>query len=490
MIDRRDFVWTVSMGTAGLMLGCSREQLVAQTRRRAVPKTPPLFRSAAGQLNAEVRVSEESVILGSRPARLFAFNSQVPGPRLEARPGDEVTIRLTNDLGEPTNLHFHGMHIPPTGTADNIFLQVPSGEALTYKFTLPRTHPAGLFWFHPHLHGSVARQVSRGLAAPFVVRGDIDAMPEIIAAEEYFLVLQDFELDAGGRVVEPSMPQLTHGREGSLITAGGAINPAIPIRQDALLRLRLVNASVSRFYRLQLEQHPLHVIGVDGGTLREVETVDEILLVPGQRLDLLIEGIEGNGSFRLLNLPYDRGAMEMMGGGGMGGMMGGGSSRTAATPQTIATIEYSGRAEKKATVPRVLDSGPTPLPASSLPERTFQLGQSMMSGMGRGMSFTINGREFEASRIDSTPRLGTVEDWVYINATMMDHPMHLHTNPFQVVAPDGSVESAWRDVILVKAGQRARFRVRFDDFAGKTVQHCHILDHEDNGMMATVEMRA
>ena len=450
-------------------------------------KVPRSFEAPARSLNAEVRVSEESVMVGSRPARLFAFNGQVPGPRLEARAGDEGSpSRLTNGLGEPTNLHFHGMHIPPTGTADNIFLQVPSGEALTYKFTLPRTHPAGLFWFHPHLHGSVARQVSRGLAAPFVVRGDIDGMSEIAEADEHFLVLQDFELDAGGRVVEPSMPQLTHGREGSLITAGGAINPVIPIRQDGLLRLRLVNASVSRFYRLQVEQHPLHIIGVDGGTLREVETVDDILLVPGQRLDLLIEGARGNGSFRLLNLPYDRGAMEMMGGGGMGGMMGGGSSGTPATPLVIATIEYAGRAEKKSTVPRGLGAGPTLLPASSLPERTFQLGQSMMSGMGRGMSFTINGREFEASRIDSTPRLGTVEDWVYINATMMDHPMHLHTNPFQVIAADGSVEPAWRDVILVKAGQRARF----DDFAGKTVQHCHILDHEDNGMMATVEMRA
>jgi FtsP/CotA-like multicopper oxidase with cupredoxin domain len=165
--------------------------------------------------------------------------------------------------------------------------------------------------------------------------------------------------------------------------------------------------------------------------------------------------------------------MEMMGGGGMGGMMGG-SSGTAATPQTIATIEYRGRAEKKSNLPRILSAGPTPLVAGALPERTFQLGQGMMMGMGRGMSFTINGREFEASRIDSAPRLATVEDWVYINATTMDHPMHLHTNAFQLVQDDGTVEPAWRDVILVKAGQRARFRVRFEDFAGKTVQHCHI----------------
>lgn len=489
MIDRRSFVQTVSLTTAGLLLGCSGEtRAVAEARRRAVPKGLPRFRSAGGRLNAEVRASEETVMLGNRPARLFAFNTQVPGPLLEARAGDEVTLRFTNDLAEPTNLHFHGMHIPPTGSADNIFLHVPSGEAFTYEFTLPGNHEAGLFWFHPHLHGSVARQVSRGLAAPFVIRGDVDDVPEVTAADEHFLMLQDFELDASGRVIEPSLPQLMPGREGSLITAGGAINPVIPIRQDGLLRLRLVNASVARFYRLQLEQHPLHIIGVDGGPLREALTVDDIVFVPGQRLDLLIEGARPGGSFRLFNLPYDRGGMQMMGGGGMGGMMGGGSSGTNATPQTIATIEYRGRAEKRATVPRTLGVGPASLPASSLPERTFQLGQSMM-GMGRDMSFTINGREFEARRIDTAPRLGTVEDWVYINATTMDHPMHLHTNSFRSIAGDGSLEPGWRDVILVKAGHRARFRVRFEDFAGKTVQHCHILDHEDNGMMATVEMQ-
>jgi FtsP/CotA-like multicopper oxidase with cupredoxin domain len=489
MINRRQFARTMTTAAASLALSCSRDPFaLVRSRRRAAAKGPPILRSAGAQLNAEIHVSGEELTLGNRTARLFAFNGQVPGPRLEARPGDEVTIHLTNGLGEPTNLHFHGMHIPPTGTADNIFLQIPPGDSLTYRFTLPRNHPAGLFWFHPHLHGSVARQVARGLAAPFVIRGEIDAIPEVAAADESILVLQDFEIDGSGRVVEPSMPQLMHGREGSLIAAGGAVNPVIPIRQDGLLRLRLVNASSSRFYRLQLESHPLHVIGFDGSALGQALTVDEILFVPGQRLDLLIEGTRANGVFRLLNLPYDRGAMEMMGGGGMGGMMGGGSNANATAPQTLATIEYRGRAENKSSVPRVLGTAPALLEASSLPQRTFQLGQGTMMG-SRGMTFTINGREFDGNRIDSAPRLGTIEEWVYVNATMMDHPMHLHTNPFQLIADDGSAEAAWRDVILVKAGQRARFRVRFDDYAGKTVQHCHILDHEDNGMMATVEMQ-
>lgn len=239
MVNRRQFARTMTTAAAGLVLSCSRDPFtLVRSRRRAAAKGTPILRSAGAQLNAKIHVSEEELTLGNRTARLFAFNGQVPGPRLEARPGDEVSIRLTNDLGEPTNLHFHGMHIPPTGTADNIFLQIPPGDSLTYRFTLPRNHPAGLFWFHPHLHGSVARQVARGLAAPFVIRGEIDAIPEVAAADESILVLQDFELDGSGRVVEPSLPQLMHGREGSTIAVGGSINPVIPIRQGGLLRLR------------------------------------------------------------------------------------------------------------------------------------------------------------------------------------------------------------------------------------------------------------
>lgn len=321
-----------------------------------------------------------------------------------------------------------------------------------------------------------------------MIRGEIDSVPEVAAAEEHILVLQDFELDVRGTIVEPSMPDLMHGREGSVITAGGAINPVIPIRQGGIIRLRLVNASVSRFYRLRLEDHPLHLIGVDGGALGSVRTEDEVLLVPGARLDILIEGRRAEGSFRLLNLPYDRGAMGMMGGmGRMGGMMRGSQPETL-TPQTLATIEYRGREDRTWAIQRSLGRPVEPLPPATAPPRTFQLGQGMM--MGRGMSFTINGREFDGNRIDSAPRLGTVEEWVYVNTTPMDHPMHLHTNPFQVIAADGSSEPAWRDILLVKAGRQARFRVRFDTFAGRTVQHCHILDHEDQGMMATVEMRA
>ena len=480
MIDRRQFVRTAAAAAAGAVaLTCSDGEAQSSSRRRAVGPGQSVFRSNAGELRAEVRAASTRLIVGGRTASLYTFNGSLPGPRFEARAGDSVTLRLVNALGEPTNLHYHGLHIPPTGAADNIFLHVPNGESFTYQFSIPAKHSAGLFWMHPHLHGTVARQVSRGLAMPLVIRGEIDAVPEIAAAEEHILVLQDFELDANGNPVEPSMSDQMMGREGSVVTLGGAVNPVIGIRQGGLVRLRLVNGSVSRFYRLALEEHPLHIIGVDGGPLAAVRSLDEILFVPGERLDILIEGTRGEGSFRLLNLPYDRGGMGMM-----GGMM---RRSTQQTTETLATVQYRGASERRWPLPATLPGGAEPLAPSSLPQRVFRLGMGM--GMMMGGTFTINGREFEANRIDSAPRLGTVEEWVYVNDTPMDHPMHLHTNSFQVIGADGAPERAWRDIIQVRARQQARFRVRFDDFAGKTVQHCHILDHEDQGMMATVEMR-
>jgi FtsP/CotA-like multicopper oxidase with cupredoxin domain len=336
-------------------------------------------------------------------------------------------------------------------------------------------HPAGLYWLHPHLHGSVARQVSLGLAAPLVIRGVLDEIPAVAAAREHILVLQDFELDRSGRPVDPGMSALMAGREGSLVTVSGRVRPTYAIEQDGLLRLRLLNASVSRFYRLSLEDHPMHVIATDGGSLAASQSLEELLLAPGERRDVLIQGVRAGGSYRLMNLPYNRGSVGMMGG-----------ALGTRTPFEVATVIYEGRATSPVDIPQSLGDVER-LPPGPL-RRTFVLSEAMgmMPGRGMGMRFLINGREFDHGRIDDRVRLGDVEDWEYVNTTDMDHPMHVHTNAFQRVGGDGLAEPIWLDGIVVPARGRARIRIRFTDFTGTAVQHCHILDHEDLGMMSTV----
>lgn len=432
------------------------------------------FRSEDGLLDAAIEASYTWVRLGGSYAHLFTYNEQAPGPVLEARPGDTVRLRFTNSLPEPTNLHFHGLHVSPGGNADNVFLEVPPGERLTYEFTLPANHPAGTFWYHPHLHGTVADQLFRGLAGLLVVRGELDEIAEVAAAAEHFLVLKDWALDRNGEVLEPAMMQRMTGREGSLFTVGDAINPRLSVAAGGLLRLRILNASPSRFYRLKLEDHPLYVIATDGGPLPAPNAVEEILLTPGERVDVLVRGDREAGVYRFLNLPYNRGGMGMMGG----------PSRPS-EPELLATILYEGRAELAVDLPGSLVRV-DPLPPPEAPARRFALSESGVPG--RGMVFLINGREFDHHRVDTQVRLGTVEDWEIINLSNMDHPFHLHTNSFQILDAQGQPERAWKDVMLVRARQTRRFRVRFEDFAGKTVYHCHILDHEDLGMMGVIEM--
>lgn len=434
---------------------------------------------SAGLVQVDLEATAGLVPFAGRQAYQYAYNNQVPGPLIEARPGGTLRVRFTNSLPEPTNLHFHGLHVSPSGTADNGFVMVGPGEQFQYELPIPANHPAGTFWVHPHMHGSAARQVWRGLAAPIIIRRDLDAIPEIQAAREVILVLQDVTLNAGGLAVEPNLMQQMFGREGSLIAASGATNPSISIQKDGWIRLRLVNASCSRFYRLQLEEHDLYQIASDGGALPASLGSSELLLAPGQRADVLIQGSRPPGSYRLLNLPYNRGAMGV-------GMMGGmGSLNGAAT--TIATFVYEGQSDQVVPLPQILIPF-TPLPAPVV-SRSFVLGQAMGMGMmGGATGFTINGRTFDATRIDTRVRLGDIEDWEFVNPMGMDHPMHIHTNPFQVVQRDGAVEAAWRDVVLVPAGGATRIRTAFLDFTGKAFYHCHILDHEDLGMMGVFEV--
>ncbi len=465
--NRRHFLKTAAglAGTAAALPQSLRAQLATN----------------AGLVEVDLDAQQKWIDIGSTSGYLYGFNGQIPGPVVEARPGDHVRIRFRNSLPEATNLHYHGLHVPPTGNADNSFLEIPSGEDFTYEFDLPASHPGGTFWYHPHMHESAARQVSRGLAGVFMVRGELDQIPEIADAPEAVLVLQDFDLARNGLPLEPGLMERMTGREGDLVTVNGQVNPPICIQQDGWLRLRILNASSSRFYRLRLEEHPLNLIAVDGGALPAPEEHDEILLTPGERIEVMVRGGRPEGSYRLLSLPYNRGGMGM----GMMGGMGGTLSRTI----VLATVVYDGQADRVWSLPQQLVRI-DPLPAPSM-RRRFQLGQGMGMGMmaGGGMTFAINGRTFNPDRIDTRVVLDSVEEWEFINPTMMDHPIHIHTNPFQVLGSDGSPIRAWKDVVLVRANSRSRVRTAFRDFTGKAMYHCHILDHEDLGMMGVLEIQ-
>jgi FtsP/CotA-like multicopper oxidase with cupredoxin domain len=268
-------------------------------------------------------------------------------------------------------------------------------------------------------------------------------------------------------------------------------------------RWRIINASVSRYLRLRLDGQQMSLLGIDSGRFGAAHEVDEVVLAPGNRADLLVTGIAGTSVLRAHT--YDRGRF--------GGMMMGGGSSTAAADIALTTFIVAGDAV--ATV-AAIPGQPVPrdLRTATVTARrelifAMGMGENMGSGMGGDtgsgmdgdmeggmgggmgggmMSATINGQVFDATRVDTTVQFDSVEDWLLTNTSPLDHPVHLHVWPMQIIEQSGQPVKTitWQDVVNIPARSTVRVRIAFDDFSGRTVYHCHILNHEDSGMMGVI----
>ena len=435
---------------------------------------PETLRSDSGLLQVRLEAIHGPLAIAGREATAMGYNGSLPGPTLRLQPGDRLQVTLVNRLNAPTNLHVHGLHVSPEANGDNVFVTVQPGASFAYDYRLPDNHPPGVYWYHPHHHGTVADQIFGGLYGAIVVE-DPDEIP---VTRERVLVISDITLDDSGRLQQPSTMNRMMGREGELVLINGQVRPSFTARPGERERWRIVNACVARYVRLRLDGQRLDLLGIDSGHYPEPRRVDEVVLTTGNRADLLVTAMEGASTLDALRV--DRG--------GMGGMMGGSVSGDVGP---LATFEVTGTAA----------SGLPPVPIRPAlrdlrgvePAARRRLVFDMGMGMGAGgMAFTIDGKEFDGDRVDQTVAVGTMEEWTMANASPMDHPIHLHVWPMQIVTDAGHPvdDIRWQDVVNVPAGGEVTVRVAFDHFAGRTVYHCHILDHEDNGMMGVVQARS
>ncbi|MDZ4092717.1 MAG: multicopper oxidase family protein [Arthrobacter sp.] len=442
---------------------------------------PTELRSADGRLQLTLDAAPGRVELGGRQASALCYNGTVPGPTLRLRPGDELNVRLENSLKEPTNLHVHGLHVSPQADGDNAFIEVRPGQGFDYRYKLPSDHPPGVYWYHPHHHGMVADQLFAGLFGAIIVE-DPEAIP---VSTERVLLVSDTTLDGAGNIAVVSPMERMAGREGELLLLNGQSNPLLTAQPGARERWRIINTCVARYLRLRLDGQQLQLLGMDSGRSAEPETVDELLLAPGNRADLLVTAAAGEAVLQAL--PYDRG--------GMPGMMGRGPVPGSGAG-TLASFRVSGAS---AAPPGAVTSRPAQedLRTAAVAARrqiVLSMGAGsgrMGGGMGGMMQFTINGREYSESRTDTTAAAGTVEEWTLVNTSPMDHPFHLHVWPMQLIHDNGQAAGSvvMRDVVNVPANGRVTVRIAFRDFSGRSVYHCHILDHEDLGMMGVIEVR-
>ncbi|GAA1495181.1 multicopper oxidase family protein [Paeniglutamicibacter kerguelensis] len=463
-------------GAAGLLWGSGVQSVHGQELEE-----PQTLRSADGRLQLTLSAALGKVKIAGKDATALSYNGSLPGPTLFLRAGDRLNVTLENRLRDPTNLHMHGLHVSPQGNGDNPLLSVGPGTSFDYEYQLPADHPPGVYWYHPHHHGLVADQIFGGLYGAIVIQ---DPQP-IPTSRERVLVISDISLTPGGRIAAVSVMEKMMGREGNMVLVNGQLNPRLAARPGERERWRVINACTGRYLKLRLDGQSLQLLGLDSGRFRVPAKADEVLLAPGNRADLLVTAQAGTAVLRAL--PVDRGSIgPMMGGNGPLRSSAGRSGAVLAT-FTVAGAPVAPLApvpEQQA--PRDLRSEPV----AARRELVFAMGMGMGPGTGM-MDFTINGKSFDPARVDTTVSAGGVEEWTLRNTSLMDHPVHLHVWPMQVIEQAGLPVATprWQDVVNVPARSSVRVRIAFDDFTGKTVYHCHILDHEDAGMMGLLEAR-
>jgi FtsP/CotA-like multicopper oxidase with cupredoxin domain len=461
-------VAALSQGARGVRSTPARQATPVTVSSGSPLAEPPVLRSEAGRLDVALEAYFGPATMGGRQVTTYAYNGRVPGPTLRLRAGETLGVSLTNGMEEGTNLHTHGLHVAPSGTSDNVLLDVEPGETVDYTFDIPPDGTSGLYipgfyWYHPHLHGTTAEQVGGGMAGALIVEGALDELPGITGLRERLLVLDTAELAPDGAL------RLFSDMLNPTVFVNGQAEPTIAIAPGETQRWRIVNASVFTFMNLALEGQQLHQIASDGNPLREVRSRDQILLAPGERIEVLVQG-GPPGQYALRSLPWGQ-ELEFQ----------------AQEEYPIATLVSEGPA-----------AAPSPLPAKLFPFEDLREAEVdrrrelVFSEAFDPFRLFIDGRTFDHDRVDQTVALGATEEWRVVNTTSDWHPFHIHVNDFQVISVNGEPVDpySWEDTTPVPASGEVVFRTRFLDFTGKFVYHCHILDHEDRGMMGIVELVA
>ena len=476
MTRRQILGGAAGLGGASLLTAAGRRVVSAQ-QQPATPVSaevgasltePPVLRSADGRLDVTLEAQFGPATMGGRAVTTYTFNGHAPGPTLRLLPGDSLGVTLTNQMDQPTNLHTHGLHVSPAGNSDNVFVHLMPGETFSYEYAIPQDGTSGLYipglyWYHPHMHGYSSDQVSGGMAGALIVEGALDALPGIRDVPERLLVLQATQFDDDGVMISfPKMDVIA-------IFVNGQSHPAIEIAPGETQRWRIINASAFTFFNLALDGHQLHQIASDANPLREVLSRDQILMAPGERVEVLIQG-GPEGVYALQSLPWG--------------------------------VDLEFQAQPAIPIASVISSGPVDLPEplpttliefEDLREMTIDKRRELIfSEEMKPFEVLIDGHTFGEDRIDQTVKLGATEEWLLRNTSPDWHPFHIHVNDFQVVEINGEPVDAysWEDTTPIPAFGEIVIRSRFLDFPGKFVYHCHLLDHEDQGMMGVVEVVA
>ncbi|MEQ8192912.1 MAG: multicopper oxidase domain-containing protein [Rhodospirillales bacterium] len=488
MITRRTALTALlsagTAATAGLLGGLP---LLSSAAAKALPnelKIPALdkgtVRNGSRMFDLHLQKGNTQFLAKGAPTPTLGINGGFLGPTLSMRNGEKVVLNVTNRIGEPSTLHWHGFHLPAKhdGGPHQV---IENGATWSPAFEIKQK--AATFWYHSHMHHKTGEQVYRGLAGLIVVEDEESLsldLPKTYGVDDIPLIIQDraFNRDGSFRYVS-SMHDVMMGMQGDTILVNGTVNPFLRAKTQKI-RFRILNGSNARFYTLGFSDgRRFQQIATDGSFLPGPVETDRIVLAPAERAQIVVDIANDGRPLKLINL-----SGETQGGGMMGAM--------ASRRFDILEIRPDGVLTNSPAVPGKLPELPRLRAQDAVKTRRFVLAMGMGPGMmmGGGGRFTINGRAMDMKRIDETVKLGDTEIWEIRNDSPMTHPFHIHDIQFQILDRNGKPpapgERGLKDTVRVHGGETVRVIARFEDYADPDrpyMYHCHILEHEDAGMM-------
>lgn len=506
---RRDFLKAglslALLGSAGALAGCSGDgdggvatQAPAQNPSPdALWFEPPVLRSANGLLSTTLTCQMAGNVFNGLDLLTRTYNGTIGGPTLRVKPGDTLRVLLDNQLpvnpdpGMPmdinlphhpnsTNLHTHGLHVSPT--QDNVLLEIEPGQVQQYEYNIPADHPAGTFWYHPHKHGSTSVQLFGGMSGVLIVEGGIDTVPEIAAAEDLVYMVNELNIiPATGEVPAYTAPNIFQLAD-THIAVNGRFQPRLQIWPGQVVRLRILNATVRQTLDWHIQDagntdQPFTVIAYDGINIGTPVSKTSVKIPAGGRVDVLVRlDTLGTYSVRtdLLNNATTNVVASFID--VVGPLVNMGIPATLPTPASLPPVTMGEVTEMRPLAYQVNAAG-NPAPYDMPPAPGWN-------------NFTLNGRRFDPNRVDQAIPLGAVIEWTLTNTSNVAHPHHIHIHPFFVTSNSDPSQpvNVWMDTVNIPPNGTVKCLQRFPDFPGDFVLHCHILVHEDIGMMQLVRV--
>jgi FtsP/CotA-like multicopper oxidase with cupredoxin domain len=441
-----------------ILLPC---QLINNTKINIMKATPEATnKNRTTTKHFELTAAEfEWEISENKSIKAWGFNKSIPGPVLKARKGETLVIKVKNNLSEPTIVHWHGIQLPSSmdGT-DDTQRPIQPGETFEYKFLVP---DAGTFWYHSHQNETV--QMERGMYGALIVEEETDVITD---AERIFMI-DDMKLTAENEFKKGNFFQRWFerhdGREGDTLLINGKENPVFEMHAGQIERWRFINAASSKYFYLSLGGRPFKIIATDGGLLEAPRELTEILLAPGERIDIIAGPFNEGETFAIESLSYNR-------------------TTTIPPKQTQYAVIKVGQSKPSiAFIPQILRKI-NPLASQDAPA-TRKVKFSVGASWKHGIDFLINN---DVHTDDKPVHIGELQVWEISNTSLMDHPFHLHGFFFQVLEENGKAPAyiSWKDTINLKPRSKVKIAWMPDNRPGNWMYHCHILEHHEAGMMA------